>query len=113
MSFNIFSLSNVKSIDVEEFEILKNKGYKLIDVRTYEEHKDARIDNSVVADIYSTNFKNVVDELDKNETYLIYCRSGNRSKTACDIMMKWGFTNVLNLSGGIIAWINAGKEIIR
>jgi rhodanese-related sulfurtransferase len=113
MSFNIFNFGKVKSIDVNEFETLKEQGYKLIDVRTPTEHFGARIDNSVLADIYSPDFKKVIDKLDKEEYYLIYCRSGNRSRTACDFLRKWGFKNVLNLSGGIISWVNAGKEVIQ
>jgi rhodanese-related sulfurtransferase len=107
----MFGFSKVKSVNTEEFEKLKKEGYKLIDVRTPAEHREARIDDSVLADIYSPDFKKVVDKLNKEDKYLIYCRSGNRSKTACDFMMKWGFKNVLDLSGGIISWVNAGKEI--
>ncbi|MCX6164677.1 MAG: rhodanese-like domain-containing protein [Ignavibacteriae bacterium] len=113
MPFNIFSFSKIKSIDVHEFETLKQQGYKIIDVRTPTEHFGARIENSILADIYSPDFKKVIEKLDKEENYLIYCRSGNRSRTACNFLMKWGFTNVLNLSGGIISWVNAGKEVVQ
>ena len=113
MSFNIFSFTKVKSIDAKQFEEFKIQGYKLIDVRTPEEHYGARIEGSILADIYSPDFKKVIDKLDKDENYLVYCRSGNRSRTACDFLMKWGFKNVLNLSGGIISWAKAGKEILQ
>jgi rhodanese-related sulfurtransferase len=113
MSFNIFGFGKIKSIDADEFETLKNQGYKIIDVRTPAEHLEARIENSILADIYSPDFKRVIEKLNKEDNYLIYCRSGNRSRTACDFLMKWGFKNVLNLSGGIISWVNAGKEIIQ
>ena len=109
----MFGFSKIKSINADSFEKLKNEGYNLIDVRTPAEHKEARIENSILADIYSPDFKKVVDNLNKEDNFLLYCHSGNRSKTACDFLTKWGFKNVINLSGGIVSWINAGKEIIR
>lgn len=49
---------------------------------------------------------NRLDELDKDEEIVIYCRSGNRSQQAMDILRSAGFTNVRNLEGGIIGWSN-------
>jgi rhodanese-related sulfurtransferase len=45
-----------------------------------------------------------IKNLPKDKTYLIYCRSGNRSAQACEIMGEEGFENVKNLSGGIMRW---------
>lgn len=109
----MFGFNKIKSIDADNFEKLKNEGYNLIDVRTPAEYNEARIENSILADIYSPDFKKVVDNLNKEDNFLIYCHSGNRSKTACDFLTKWGFKNVINLSGGFVSWVNAGKEIIR
>lgn len=44
-----------------------------------------------------------IDEL-KNEEIIFYCRSGNRSGQACLILETMGFTNVKNLTGGMIDW---------
>ena len=44
-----------------------------------------------------------IDDL-KNEEVIIYCRSGNRSGQACLILETAGFTNVRNLSGGMLDW---------
>ena len=47
-----------------------------------------------------------VDELEnlKNEEVIVYCRSGNRSGQACMFLEMAGFTNVKNLTGGMLAW---------
>jgi rhodanese-related sulfurtransferase len=47
-----------------------------------------------------------IDELEhlKNEEIIIYCRSGNRSGQACMILEMAGFTNVKNLTGGMLNW---------
>jgi len=44
----------------------------------------------------------------KDQEVIVYCRSGNRSGSACQFLMKQGFTNVRNLEGGMIRWT---KEI--
>ncbi len=40
----------------------------------------------------------------KDKELIIYCRSGNRSGQACMMLETMGFTNVINLSGGMLAW---------
>ena len=47
----------------------------------------------------------------KNHEIIVYCKSGNRSQIACDILSQHGFTKIYNMEGGIIAWINAGFQI--
>jgi rhodanese-related sulfurtransferase len=44
-----------------------------------------------------------IDDL-KNEEVIVYCRSGNRSGQACLILQTMGFTNVINLTGGMLNW---------
>jgi rhodanese-related sulfurtransferase len=52
-----------------------------------------------------------VDELEglKGQELICYCRSGNRSGQACQLLEMMGFTNTRNLEGGMLAW----KEKIR
>jgi rhodanese-related sulfurtransferase len=49
--------------------------------------------------------------LNKKGTYLLYCRSGSRTRKAADAMQKMGFKNVYMLEGGITAWKDAGKVV--
>jgi rhodanese-related sulfurtransferase len=44
-----------------------------------------------------------IDHL-KDQEIIIYCRSGNRSGQACMVLESLGFTNVINVSGGMLAW---------
>jgi rhodanese-related sulfurtransferase len=44
-----------------------------------------------------------IDHL-KDQEVIIYCRSGNRSGQACMVLESLGFTNVINVSGGMLAW---------
>jgi rhodanese-related sulfurtransferase len=55
---------------------------------------------ATLIDINSADFDAKIDQLDKSKTYLVYCRSGNRSSTAANIMIKKGFTDVKNVRSG-------------
>ena len=50
---------------------------------------------------------------DKNCAIAVYCRSGGRSALAAVALAEVGFTNVVNVAGGIMAWENAGLPVAR
>ncbi|MBL7809598.1 MAG: rhodanese-like domain-containing protein [Saprospiraceae bacterium] len=75
----------------------------LLDVRTAGEYAGGTIPGAKNIDYLSPAFMQKVEKLDKNATYFLFCRSGNRSGQACKMMLKMGF-NVRNLSGGIGAY---------
>ncbi|MBA7649849.1 Thiosulfate sulfurtransferase GlpE [subsurface metagenome] len=81
-----------------------NPDFVILDVRTPEEFADGHIENTINIDFYSDTFQDELDNLDKNKTYLIYCRSGGRSGKALNIMAELNFKEVYNVSGGVIAW---------
>jgi rhodanese-related sulfurtransferase len=100
------SSENFKTIDFDEFEELldenkENKDFVIIDIRTKREILVGKIENALEIDFYLSNFRAELNKLDKNKTYLIYCRSGNRSGQALKIMKELGFKIVYNLEGGI------------
>ncbi len=90
-----------------------NPDFVIIDVRTPEEFADGHIENASNIDFYSATFREELDNLDKNKTYLIYCRSGGRSGSALDIMAELDFTEVYNILGGIIAWNAEGLPTVK
>ena len=49
----------------------------------------------------------------KDKPILIYCRSGNRSGTACQKLSQEGFSDVYNLAGGIMSWESANLPISK
>ena len=75
-------------------------GAVLLDVRTAGEFASGTIPGALNIDFLSPTFGKKVSELDKNVTYFLFCRSGNRSGQACRLMYQQGF-DVRNLSGGI------------
>ena len=97
-----------KSISAEEAkELIKQKSHDedfcILDVRTAGEFSGGAIEGAINLDIYSADFSKELEQLDKTKTYLIYCRSGSRSKLALEMMKKAGFQFVYEVDRGIIS----------
>ena len=73
-------------------------GKSILDVRNKSEYDDGHIDGAI--NIPLGEIQNRLSELDPNETYYVHCKSGYRSKTACSILIKNGFDNVIDVIGG-------------
>lgn len=100
------SQAHFETISSAEFKTKQADGNTVVlDVRTPGEIASGYIAGTqFFADFNGGNFDTELDGLDKNKTYLVYCRSGNRSSKACQKMVDKGFKNVYNLEGGISAW---------
>ncbi len=83
----------------------------IIDVRTPDEFAAGHIDGAVNLDLEGGQFSKLIEELPKNEAYLVYCHTGRRSALAADTMVKAGFTNVRDM-GGIADWEAAGYPVV-
>ena len=82
--------------------IAQESDYVLIDIRTPAEYTQEHLPGAINLDYYSPTFSAQLDQLDKSKTYIIYCRSGSRSKGALQLMDELGFTRVFELSEGIL-----------
>lgn len=100
-------------VDANTFDQLtKQPDAIILDIRTDQEYHDGSLPGSKNIDFYQTElFKKELEKLDKSAKYLIFCRSGNRSAKAIELMKSLGFTNVAELDGGIISWQNAGLSL--
>jgi rhodanese-related sulfurtransferase len=77
----------------------------VLDVRTEEEFESGYIPKAQNIDLrMGQGFIDALQELDKEKTYFVYCRSGARSAQACQMMGQFGFTTTYNLLGGIMEW---------
>lgn len=77
--------------------------YIILDVRTDEEYAEGHIPNAILIPDYEIEEKAEAILTDKNQTILVYCRSGNRSKSASEILARLGYTDVREF-GGINDW---------
>ncbi len=78
-------------------------GIVLVDVRTKEEFDAGHIANALLVPVDTLAAEAAKVLPDKNATYFVYCRSGNRSATASKLLVDMGYTHVYDL-GGIIDW---------
>lgn len=92
----------------DAFKLIKdnsnNSDFILIDVRTPGEFSESHIEGALLLNYQAPDFKEKLQELDKNKTYLVYCRSGMRSAAGADTMKALGFQDVYNMMGGIMEW---------
>ncbi|MDX5337636.1 MAG: rhodanese-like domain-containing protein [Cyclobacteriaceae bacterium] len=103
---------SIQVISIEKFEKMTSKKKNMIlDVRTPEEVAEGHLAGAININFLGETFGEEVQKLNKNKTYLLYCRSGSRTRRAADQMQKAGFKKVYMLEGGITAWKEAGKPI--
>lgn len=86
-------------------------GLTILDIRTPDEFSTGHIAGAANLDFYEPQFGAELDALDKDQPYLVYCRSGNRSASAIETMKSLGFTEVYELDGGIVSWVGAGLPV--
>ena len=95
----------VKEITVQELKALmdEKKDFQLIDVRQEFEYEVVNMGATLIP------LGNIVleeDKISKDKLVVIHCRSGARSAAAImQLEQQFGFTNLFNLKGGILAWI--------
>jgi rhodanese-related sulfurtransferase len=87
--------------------------FVLLDVRTPNEYREEHLQGAVSIDFLSGSFRQDLERLERGKTYLVYCRTGNRSGKAVSTMKELRFPNVLHMSGGILKWKEAGLPTVR
>ncbi|KML35946.1 rhodanese domain protein [Cytobacillus firmus] len=93
----------MKTMTVNEVEQQLAAGVKLniIDVREVDEVKEGKIASAIHIPLGLIEFR--MHELDKNQEYVMVCRSGNRSGLAARFLEGQGFS-VINMLGGMMNW---------
>ena len=102
-------------------EIYSKKAIKLItdlsplilDVRTPSEYYSEHIKNAKLIPLYQLQQRILELKEYKNKPILIYCRSGNRSAVASEILIEQGFNNLYNLKDGIIGWVLLNNPLVK
>jgi rhodanese-related sulfurtransferase len=105
------SSSNSAVTDLAATEFISQSqaaGVVVIDVRTAGEFSEGHLVAALNIDVQSSSFESEIALLDKSATYALYCRSGNRSGVAAEIMAEAGFTKVLNAKVGFADLVQSG-----
>ncbi len=88
-----------------------NPNRQILDVRTSEEFGSGHIEGARNLDIYHPDFPLWLESWDRDDLVLVYCRTGNRSRRAIDIMIRMGFRRIYHLTHGIQGWMRSGFPI--
>ncbi len=106
-----------KSVPVVHEDELTEKlesGHNLIllDTRSEEEFSVSRIEGSEFID-YDNFDKHMVSHIPKDQEIIVYCSVGYRSEKIGEKLQELGYTNVLNLYGGIFDWKNKDHQVVN
>lgn len=88
------------------------EGTVIIDVRTPDEYAEGHLDGAVNINLQSGSFEQEIAEQPLDGTYIVYCRTGNRSAQAVAIMTELGFTGVTDAGGVSDASAATGIPIV-
>ncbi len=111
-------MSVVQTISPSQFNALldRHRGdpdVVLLDVRTPKEFQGGHIQGALLLDYYSSDYVERLKALDREKTYLIYCRSGNRSGKSLAIFEKLGFRRAYHMDTGVIGWSREKYPLVQ
>lgn len=106
--------SDFRSVSADEFETaIADTAIVRLDVRTAEEYAEGHIANTLNIDVLKDDFENkALELLPKGKTLAVYCRGGNRSKKAAQILVKHDW-DIVELDTGYKGWTAAGKPVVK
>lgn len=94
-------------------EAMSRPDVVLLDVRTAEEYAERHLKDAILIDVTEPGFLGKCQrQLPVDKTVAVYCRTGFRSKSAGNLLAEAGY-DVINMMGGITAWVEAGKEVVK
>lgn len=102
---------NMEILDQVSADELKDDitSFKVIDVRSYTEFNLAHIPTAI--NIHTGYLEENITKFSPEEKIVVYCTSGDRSAITASLLLRNGYKNVFNLSGGINHWIQSGNKI--
>jgi phage shock protein E len=101
-------------IDVAGAEkLIAAKKVVILDVRTAQEFAAGHLEGATNLDFHDKNFEKKLEELSKDQAYLVHCAVGGRSARASAMMSRLKFKSIYDLKGGITAWEKAGKPVVK
>ncbi|MGD2014349.1 MAG: rhodanese-like domain-containing protein [Desulfobacterales bacterium] len=90
-----------------------NDKFAILDIRTPGEFQSGHLAKSIPIDFYSPTFADKLSRLDKTKTYLVYCRTGNRSTKSLQLFKKLKFQKVYHMTSGISDWKSKRFAVVK
>lgn len=105
------SLEKASVISLDEFQnILKTNHTQVIDLRGAAEYKTGHVKGA--ENIFIGTLEKNLSKINKDQQVVIHCQGGDRSSIGYSLLVKHGFKNIKNYSGGMNEWINSGNPVI-
>jgi rhodanese-related sulfurtransferase len=111
--FGTGQLQAAKDIDVKQAQTMNKQGALLLDVREQEEYAEVHAPNATLIPLGQLGTRLNEIAAYKDKPIAVMCHSGKRSAKAVHLLEEAGYSQVSNVSGGIMAWEKAGLEVIR
>jgi rhodanese-related sulfurtransferase len=105
-----------KSISVRElYALSQRQPIELIDVRTLEEYREVRTPLARHVPMHTIELENLMStrSLPPDEPVYFVCHVGGRSGRVCEALLAAGYSNVVNVTGGMDAWETTGLPVER
>ena len=100
---------SIPEITVDELATrLSDPGAKLFDVRRPDEYSAGHVPSAVLIPLNEVPDR--IADFPREGAALMICRSGARSRTACEFLERHG-VEALNVAGGTLAWIDSGRDV--
>lgn len=103
------SVKEIEAADLASWFQEKPESFRIVDVREMGEVAAGTIPGAEPIPLATVPLR--MNDLGREETLVLVCRSGARSAQACMFLQQQGFDNVFNLRGGMFAWAGAGQPI--
>jgi len=100
--------SQVDAISIADAKALFDGGALFVDVRTQAEWAAGHLPGAKHLDRNTLEFNVEQNVPDKATPIVVYCKSGDRGALATQSLLGMGYTNVVNMTGGYVAWQKAG-----
>ena len=106
--------SSVREVGLEAAaELLKDAEVGVLDLRTPREFATGHMIGARNVDFNDPRFREVLQGLDREQSYLVHCASGNRSTRALSVFGELGFKKIYHLRRGLRGWVAAGYPVER
>lgn len=105
--------NGVRHVNAKEAEtvISTTPDLVILDVRTAKEFEAGHLKGAINIDYYAPDFKEQIALLNRDDNYLLHCRTGARSGKSVPIMIEAGLRHITHLDGGIESWKAAGLPV--
>jgi len=102
--------ATVENVDAAGARDALAEGAIALDIRTEGEYRAGHIPGAVF--VPDSDYSNIIGQMDKSKTYVVYCAYGSRSPAAVEFMRSEGFESVKHMNRGLVQWYEAGGPLV-